>query len=123
MTDEQEPTESSQEESLKSQDPKVKAKKIAKKAAKKATKKAAKRTVKKVSKKAAKKVGKKAAKKAPKNVVEEEVVGADDPERPLGGDSVKEIEPVEKATKELVTSKEKSRGPIKRRFQSSAITS
>ena len=98
MTDEQEPIESSPEESLESQAPK------AKKAAKKATKKAAKKSVKKVSKKAAKKVGKKAAKKAAKKVVEREVVGEDEPERSLEGDSAREIESVEKVTKEVVTS-------------------
>lgn len=91
MTDEQEPIESSPEESLESQAPK----------AKKATKKAAKKAVKKVSKK----VGKKAAKKAANKVVEKEVVGEDEPERPPEGDSVKEIESVEKVTEEVVTSR------------------
>ncbi|MCH1509971.1 MAG: hypothetical protein L7T84_12250, partial [Akkermansiaceae bacterium] len=106
MTDEQEPTESSPEESLESQALKAKksAKKAAKKTAKKATKKAAKKAVKKVSKKAAQKVGKKAAKKAAKKLVEKEVVGEHELERPLEGDSVKEIESVEKVTKEDVTS-------------------
>jgi transcription termination factor Rho len=106
MTDEQEPIESSPEESLESQAPKAKkaAKKVAGKTAKKATRKAAKKAVKKVSKKAAKKVGKKTAKKAAKKVVEKEVVGEGEPERPLEGDLVKEIESIEKVTKEVVAS-------------------
>ena len=86
MTDEQEPIESSPEEALEPKAPR------AKKAAKKATKKAT------------KKVGKKAAKKAAKKVVEE-VAGEDELEHPLEGDSVREIESVEKVTTEVVTSR------------------